>query len=73
MTLDLDIVHRRTPENVSRLLQLLTELDAYVREPANCRLRPDASLLLGQGQVNLATGLGPLDACLLLRSQGWPA
>lgn len=72
MTLDLDIVHRRTSENVSRLLQLLAGLEAYVREPANRRLRPDASLLLGQGQINLATRLGPLDAlCQLHDGRGY--
>lgn len=30
-TLDLDILHRRTPENVGRLLAALTELDATFR------------------------------------------
>jgi len=30
-TEDLDIVHRRTSENVSRLKNLLTELDTHVR------------------------------------------
>ncbi|MEJ7733835.1 MAG: hypothetical protein WKG00_32155 [Polyangiaceae bacterium] len=28
-TLDLDIVHQRTPANVDRLLAVLAELDAY--------------------------------------------
>lgn len=39
-TEDLDIVHRRTPENVSRLKNLLYELDAHVREIAKRRLAP---------------------------------
>ena len=30
-TNDLDIVHRRTPENVARLLEVLLELDATMR------------------------------------------
>lgn len=34
-TEDLDIVHRASPENVSRLRTLLEELDAYVRELAS--------------------------------------
>jgi len=62
-TEDLDIVHRRTPENVSRLKKLLDELDAHVREVANRRLAPDESALLGEGHVLLSTRLGPLD-CL---------
>lgn len=46
-TEDLDIVHRRSPENVSRLKALLDGLDAYVRELANRRLPPQESALLG--------------------------
>ena len=44
-TEDLDIVHRRSPENVSRLKSLLDELDARVRELADRRLRPQESAL----------------------------
>jgi len=62
-TEDLDIVHRRSPENVSRLKALLDELDARVRELANRRLPPQESALLGEGHVLLSTRLGPLD-CL---------
>ena len=60
---DLDIVHRRTPENVSRLETLLRDLDAHVRELANRRLVPQESAFLGEGHVLLSTRLGPLD-CL---------
>jgi hypothetical protein len=71
-TLDLDIVHRQTEENVSRLLKLLGSLNAYIREAANRRLRPDASLLLGRGQVSLSTDLGPLDPlCRLHDGRGY--
>ena len=31
-TLDLDVVHRRTPENVARLLRVLSSLDAVYRQ-----------------------------------------
>jgi len=62
-TEDLDIVHRRTPENVARLKNLLLELDTHVRELANRRLAPQESALLGEGHVLLSTRLGPLD-CL---------
>lgn len=61
-TLDLDIVHRRTPENVARLLDVLLRLDATMRyDLANRRLRPTAEMLAGRGQINLSTTLGPLD------------
>jgi predicted nucleotidyltransferase len=62
-TEDLDIVHRRNPENVARLRTLLDELGAHVRELANRRLPPQESALLGEGHVLLSTRLGPLD-CL---------
>jgi len=60
-TFDLDIVHRRTDDNVQRLLAVLTSLDAFVREPGNRRLRPDAAALSAEGQLLLTTALGPLD------------
>ena len=62
-TEDLDIVHRRSPENVARLRALLDELGAHVRELANRRLPPQESALLGEGHMLLSTRLGPLD-CL---------
>ena len=60
-TLDLDIVHRRTPDNVDRLLAVLARLDAVIREPGDQHLRPQAKSLSGPGQLNLSTALGPLD------------
>jgi len=71
-TQDLDIVHRRTEENVSRLVHVLEKLDAYVREPGSRRLKPTASWLLGDGQLNLSTDLGPLDPlCILHDGRGY--
>lgn len=72
-TSDLDIVHRRTPENVTRLLELLLELDAIMRyDLARRGLRPTAEMLSGRGQINLSTSLGPLDPlCELDPGQGY--
>ena len=61
MTQDLDIVHRLTTENIARLATVLTRLDAFVREPRQRRLRPQAEHLGAGGQLNLLTSLGPLD------------
>jgi hypothetical protein len=61
MTQDLDVVHRRTPENVARLMRVLEQLDAYVRDPAGRRLRPRAEHVAGAGQIQLVTMHGPLD------------
>jgi len=61
-TLDLDIVHSRTEDNISRLTTVLTSLDARYRgQPKGRVLRPEASALAGKGHHNLATTHGPLD------------
>jgi hypothetical protein len=72
-TNDLDIVHRRTPENVARLLEVLLSLDATMRyDLANRRLRPTGEMLAGRGQINLSTSLGPLDPlCELDEGRGY--
>ena len=60
MTADLDIVHRRSPENVSRLLEVLRDIDAIYRHDPR-RLRPGESHLLSPGHQLLVTTLGDLD------------
>ena len=72
-TNDLDIVHRRTPENVARLLAVLLQLDATMRyDFAHRGLRPTAEMLAGRGQINLSTSLGPIDPlCELDAGQGY--
>jgi hypothetical protein len=61
-TQDVDVVHRRTPENVERLLAFLAAVDARYRgRPAGQLLRPEGEALLGAGHHLLMTDLGPLD------------
>ena len=60
VTVDVDILHRRTPENVARLLVALRELDAvYRQDPRN--IAPGESHLLGPGHQLLRTKHGDLD------------
>ena len=61
-TVDLDVVHRRSPENVARLLRVLSALDAVYRHDPR-RLRPQESHLVGPGHQLLTTTHGDLD-CL---------
>ena len=61
-TIDLDVVHRRSPENVARLLRVLGELDAVYRHDPR-QLRPEESHLSGPGHQLLVTRYGDLD-CL---------
>src|SRR5262245_18896981 len=60
-TLDVDIVHRRTPENVKRLLTVLEELTAYREDPR--RLRPSGGHLLSPSHQLLETTYAYFD-CL---------
>ncbi|MFO0968723.1 MAG: hypothetical protein U0793_24465 [Gemmataceae bacterium] len=60
-TFDVDIVHRRTPENLQRLVAALEDLDAYYRERRDRKVKPTLSHLAGPGHNLLATRLGPLD------------
>jgi hypothetical protein len=55
-------VHRRTAENVTRLMQVLENLDAVYRTDRR-RLRPQVSALLGPGHNLFDTRAGQLD-CL---------
>jgi len=60
-TFDLDVVHRRSPENIDLLIPVLEALDAVYRIQPERRLRPARSALLSSGHQNLLTKYGPLD------------
>jgi hypothetical protein len=61
-TVDLDLVHRRTSQNVEKLLRVLAALEAtYRHDPRG--LRPGESHLMGPGHQLLTTVHGDLD-CL---------
>jgi hypothetical protein len=57
-TFDLGVVHARDPENVTRLLSTLEELQAVYRVQPERQLRPGHQLLL--------TRFGPLDVLGLI-------
>lgn len=59
-TLDLDIVHKRTDDNIPRLLAALHELDAHFRYHPK-RISPNPSHLTGPGHSLLTTSAGPID------------
>ena len=68
-TLDLDVVHRRSPENVARLLRVLVGIDAVYRHDPR-KLRPQESHLIGPGHQLLTTTYGDLD-CLGTIGEGF--
>jgi hypothetical protein len=60
-TFDLDLVHSRTPANISRLVAALGALNARGREKLHQQIRPDESRLSSPGHQLLMTRFGPLD------------
>lgn len=62
-TIDLDIVHRTTPANITRLVAALSEMSAGYRDLTGRRLPPDPSLLVARPGHNLFdTRFGAVDA-----------
>ena len=60
-TFDIDIVHRRTHDNIERLMKALESLDAYYRHVPERLLRPTESHLATLDHQLLLTRFGPLD------------
>jgi hypothetical protein len=54
-TQDFDLVHDRAPDNVTKLLAVLDELEAVFRDDPRL-LRPNESHLSGHGQLLLQSG-----------------
>lgn len=62
-TFDVDIVHERSEENVSRLVDFLNSIHARYRgRPVSSPLGPSKEALLTEGHSLFMTDLGPLDA-----------
>lgn len=71
-TQDLDVVHRRTSDNIERLLDLLSSIGAFYRHDlANRKLTPTGEALAGRGHQNLPTNHGPLDLLCQLDDLGY--
>ncbi len=60
-TFDVDIVHSRTQENLTRLVAALDELSAHYRDHIPRRIAPSGDGLSKMGHHLLATKFGPLD------------
>jgi len=60
-TFDLDVVHRRSAENLERLSAALRDLGAHYRGQGEQRLMPEAAHLASPGHHLLMTTAGPLD------------
>jgi hypothetical protein len=61
LTLDLDVLYDKTPQNLDRLLAALRELKARYRDPAGRHIEPDMEKLQTMRMHLLLTDLGALD------------
>jgi len=65
-TMDADIVHSRTSENVSKLMAVLKSVDACYRRLDHKLLAPSEGDLSGDGCALLRTRLGPVDVLAVI-------
>lgn len=65
-TLDIDIVHNRSSENIARLLAFLKSIDAVHRRPDNRVVKPKKEDISGTGHALFTTRLGPLDVLAVI-------
>lgn len=65
-TMDVDIVHKQSPENIAKLLVFLTSIDAFHRRLDNKVIRPNEKDISGTGHALFTTRLGPLDVMAVI-------
>ena len=60
-TIDVDIVHERSSENIAKLFAFLKSIDAAYRRPDGKVIKPKEDDFSDMGHALLTTSLGPLD------------
>ncbi|MCK5541425.1 MAG: hypothetical protein KAI40_01950 [Desulfobacterales bacterium] len=60
-TMDVDIVHNQSSENISKLIKFLKSVDAIYRRPDDKVIEPNGKDISGMGHFLLKTRFGPLD------------
>jgi hypothetical protein len=65
-TMDMDIVHRQSNDNIDRLLAFLKKIDAIHRRLDDKIIEPKKRDLSGRGQALFATRFGPLDVLAVI-------
>ena len=60
-TMDVDIVHNQSSENIAKLLSFLKSIDAFHRLPDDKVIEPKEGDISGMGHALFTTQLGPLD------------
>ena len=65
-TMDVDIVHNQSPENIAKLLAFLKSVDAFHRRLDDKLIEPGEDDLSGKGHARFTTRLGPLDVLAVI-------
>jgi len=65
-TMDVDIVHRQTDENIGKLLGFLKSIDAYHRRLDDEVIEPTAEHISCRGHALFTTRFGPLDVLAII-------
>ncbi len=65
-TMDADIVHNQSPENIVKLLSFLKSIDAFHRRPDDKVIEPKEGDMSGKGHALFTTKLGPLDVLAVI-------
>jgi len=60
-TMDVDIVHNQSSENIAKLLSFLKSIGAFHRRPDDKVIEPKEGDISGMGHALFTTQLGPLD------------
>jgi hypothetical protein len=68
-TIDVDIVHSQSPQNIARLLPFLRSVDAVQRRLDDKLIEPKERDLSGKGHVLLTTRIGPLDVLAVIEGE----
>ena len=65
-TMDIDIVHFRSSENISKLIAFLKSIDAIYRRPDDKVIVPKEGDISGMGHFLFMTWFGPLDVLAVI-------
>jgi predicted nucleotidyltransferase len=68
-TMDVDVVHSQSPENITRLFAFLKSIGAVYRRVDNKVIEPIERDLSGKGHVLLTTRIGPLDILAVIEEE----
>ena len=68
-TIDVDIVHSQSPQNISKLIDFLKSIEAFHRRLDDKIIEPRERDLSGKGHSLFTTRLGPLDVLAVIEQE----